>query len=130
MASLYTGDAVEVFFGAEKPDQDGALLSSDRQLVIGAGKPGPAPYLYYDTSFQTPTRTLVVPGTDGKSYIVEVAIPWAAFGTKPQTGQVIRFDIAFDDSEDGIRRRYQLVWNGNANNHGDRTPWGHVVLGN
>jgi hypothetical protein len=127
-ADLWSGDAVEVFLGAEKPDQDGELLFSDRHLLLGATGAGAVRYYYDHSPQQYPCETMLVPGSDGKSYTLEAAIPWEALGIKPQVGQELRFDVGINDSTDGTDRRVQLMWNGTGKNSGDRTHWGRLKL--
>ena len=126
--ALWSGDAVEVFLGTEKLDQGGALLFTDRHLLIGAPGPGPAPYHDAHTPVAYPVRTLIVPGVDARSYTVEAAIPWTALGLMPQPGDELLFDLGIDDSTDGTARRAQLMWNGSDKNSGDRTHWGRLKL--
>jgi hypothetical protein len=126
--NVWSGDGVEVFLGSEKVDEGGELLFSDRHLMIGAGGPGSAPYYFANSLQQYECHTVVVPGSDGKSYTLEAAIPWNALGTQPHAGQELLFDVAFNNSDDGTGRNAQLMWNGTAKNSGDRTHWGHAKL--
>jgi hypothetical protein len=126
---LWSGDALELYLGSEKTDEGGPLLYSDRHIVIGAPKAGPAPIVFGNVTTQPVSQTIVVPGADGKSYTVEAAIPWSALNTKPQIGQSLLFDLAVDNSDDGTMRLQQLMWNGTGRNSTDRTHWGHLQLG-
>ncbi len=122
------GDAIELFLGSEKLEQGGALLFSDRHLTIGVGTTGKAPYYFTNSPQQYACETLVIPGADGRSYTLEVGIPWEALGVTPKAGIELLFDLAIDDSPDGERRDRQITWNGTDKNSGDRTHWGHVKL--
>ena len=125
---LWSGDGIELFFGPENIDQGGALQFSDRHLVIGATAAGKVPYNYFNSPRQYATETLIVPGSDGKSYTLEAAIPWQALGLTPKAGTEILFDIGIDDSVNGDGRQRQLMWNGTDKNSSDRTHWGHAKL--
>ncbi len=127
--SIWNGDGVELFFGSENVDQGGALLFSDRHLIIAASGPGKATFNYFNSPEQYPTETLIVPGSDEKGYTLEAAIPWKALGvTAPKAGVDLLFDIGIDDSVDGKNRQHQIMWNGTDKNSGDRTHWGHIKL--
>jgi hypothetical protein len=133
---LWSADALELFFGSEKLDQPGGLLFTDRQLLLSAAKPdGKCRWFLARAAEQPAINMEVLPGVDGKSYTLEVAIPWSVVvpasvpaGFKPEVGRELLFDIAIDDSANGTSRRCQLVWNGTAKNSGDRTGWGRLRL--
>jgi len=124
-ASLWSGDAVELFVGGESPDQIGQLLPSDRHILLGAGKSvGAAKWFVAGSSTQDGVELVVQPNVSGKGYTLEAKIPFTVLGFKPKSGQSVRFDIAIDDSENGRDRIRQLVWNGTSRDSGDRTDWG------
>jgi hypothetical protein len=127
-SKLWNGDAIEIFLGSEKLDQGGALLFSDRHLIIGAGNRGKVPF--YDDKSPQPyaCETFLVPGSDGKSYTLEAGIPWEALDVTPKVGTTLLFDIAIDDSSNGQMRNRQITWNGTDKNSGDRTHWGTAKL--
>ncbi|MDR3709490.1 MAG: sugar-binding protein [Capsulimonadaceae bacterium] len=118
---LWNGDAVELFIGAAKPDQDGPLLASDHQVLLGAGKAS----RWFVTNSRTQDGIVLVvqPGVSGHGYVIEAKLPFALLGFTPTPGQTIRFDMAIDDSADSAARVRQIVWNGTARNSGDRTNW-------
>ena len=126
--SLWNGDGVELFVGAEETDRAGPLLLTDRQVLLSAGHPpdGKMSYLAH-TAAQIPCRVVVTPTVDGHGYVLEAAIPFAALGFVPKPGQTFRFDLAIDDGE-GAGRKRQLMWNGGARNSGDRSAWGEAAL--
>jgi hypothetical protein len=66
------------------------------------------------------------PGNSG--YTLEAAIPFKALGFAPKAGRELRFDLGIDDSENGMRRVRQIMWNGIGRNSGDRTAWGFARL--
>ena len=127
---LWSGDGLELFIGHERLDQPGALLFTDRQVLLSAGLPGGAP-AWHDARAAQPyaCELAVVPRVDGRGYTLEAAIPFAGLGFKPADGQALRFDLGVDDSPDGTSRARQIMWNGTARNSGDRTHWGRAVLG-
>ncbi|WP_168119515.1 sugar-binding protein [Paenibacillus sp. HB172176] len=61
-------------------------------------------------------------------YAVELAIPWINFGITPTGSQVIGFDIAVNDDDDGATRDGQLVWAGEANNYQNTSAFGDLAL--
>jgi hypothetical protein len=118
--SLWNGDGVEFFLGAENLDQGGSLIFSDRHLIVGAAGPGKAPFYYGNSpdQYTADTQTLM-----------ETAVPWKALGvTDPKAGLEILFDIGINDSVDGKGRQHQIMWNGTDKNSGDRTHWGRIKL--
>ena len=125
-ASLWNGDAVEVFLGAENLDQGGALLFSDRHLLVGATGAGKVPFYYGNSPRQYPCETMIVPG--GSGYTLEAAIPWDSLGVVPKVGTRLLFDLGIDDSTNGGSRQHQIMWNGTERNSGDRTHWGTITL--
>lgn len=124
--SFWNGDGIELFLGAEAPDEGGELRFTDRQLLISA-TPGAGAY-WAKQSDQKPVQVVVLPFPDGKGYSLEAAIPWNALGvTEPKTGMKLRFDLALDNS-DGEKRIEQFMWSGTAYNHSDRSMWGTATL--
>ncbi len=125
---LWDGDALELFIGSEKLDAGGALLFSDRHLLVSAGAGGKA--AFYDPQSPEPyaCETLLVPGGDGRSYTLEIAVPWTALSVKPVVGTELLFDLAIDDSTDGSMRHRQITWSGTDKNSSDRTRWGRIKL--
>jgi len=127
--NLWRGDGVELFLGTEEFDRPGALLFSDRQVLLSAAQVDGKPQWHYrNAPQQYDLKMVVVPATDGKGYTLQAAIPFAALGFKPKEGMQLLFDIAIDNSADGKNRRCQLMWNGTAKNSGDRAHWGRARL--
>ncbi len=127
--ALWEGDGLEVFLGHEKPDQPGPLLFTDRQVLLSGGLVDGKPQWYYaQAPKQYDCGLTVVRNVDGKGYVIEAAIPFAALDMKPAEGQQMLFDLALDNSNDGSGRACQLMWNGIARNSGDRTHWAHATL--
>lgn len=124
--SLWSADGVELFIGHEMLDQPGQPLFSDRQILLGGSKE--AKTYIAKVREQVAIRSVVVPRTDGKGYVLQAAIPVAALGFEPKEGVEIRFDLGIDDSADGKRRDRQLMWNGTERNSGDRTGWGRAAF--
>lgn len=125
-SELWMGDGVELFIGSESLDRGGALLFSDRQILLGAGKNNQ--FHAVKQASQPAIETAVVPSVDGKGYTLEAAIPWSALGIAPKENLEILFDLAVDDSVDGKDRSWQIVWNGTDRNSGDRGAWGRLRL--
>ena len=105
---LWSADGIEVFLGTEKPDEGGPLQFLDRQVLVGAPGVGIAPFYYgnSDVQYACAARVFVSPA----GYTVEAAIPWTALGGTPRLAQILRFDLAIDDSTDGRNRRAQIIW--------------------
>jgi hypothetical protein len=59
---------------------------------------------------------------------MQVSVPWKILGIKPSSGTEFRFDVGIDNSDDGLMRRQQLMWNGNAQNSSARGAWGRAKL--
>ena len=126
---IWSGDAIELFIGHDKPDQPGPLLFSDRQVFLSAGKvDGACQWHFVNVAKQSSLQMTVLRSVDGKGYILEAAVPFAALGFTPKAGEEILFDMAIDDSEDGKSRTRQLMWNGTSRNSGDRSAWGRATL--
>ncbi|MGI5867999.1 MAG: sugar-binding protein [Kiritimatiellia bacterium] len=123
---LWNADCVELFIGSENLDQGGAMLFTDRQILLGAGE---ANQFYMPNVPRQPAiRTAVVPKVDGSGYDLEAAIPWRSLDIAPKAGQTLLFDIGIDNSDTGSGRTAQLMWNGGARNSGDRSYWGRMIL--
>ncbi len=125
--SLWMGDGVELFVGHEEPEEAGELRFSDRQILLGAGA---EPSAYFARMGVQPegTRIAATRNVTAKGYTIEAAIPWKALDIVPVKGSEILLDIAVDDSEDGLTRRRQLMWNGSSRNSSDRGGWGRAKL--
>ena len=127
--TVWSGDGVELFIGHEDVEKPGPLLFGDRQVLLSGGLPGGAPQWYFaNAPRQYGCELAVVAHVNGKGYVLEAAIPFAALGFTPKGGQRLRFDLALDNSDAGRSRTCQLMWNGVARNSGDRTHWGWAVL--
>ena len=129
-ADLWNADAVELFIGSEQLEKVGILLFSDRQILLGAGKPEGACrwHVVNATPGASACTVEAVARVDGKGYVLEAAIPFAQLGFSPQPGQTLRFDLAIDDGASGQGRQRQIVWNGNERNSANRGLWGKAVL--
>jgi hypothetical protein len=128
-ADLWMGDGIELFFGRENPGKEGPLLPSDRQVLISASSASGKPEAHVVNATEQPAiETTAILDPDGKGYILEAAIPFAALGFKPKTGDTILFDVALDDSSDGKQRLRQFAWNGTDRNSTERGQWGSAVF--
>jgi len=129
-SGLWNADAVELFIGHEQLEKAGSLLFSDRQVLLGAGKPeGTCRWHVVNATPGAPGCTVeAIPRVDGKGYVLEAAVPFALLGFTPKPGMVLRFDLAIDDGASGQGRQRQIAWNGTERNSGDRGVWGRAVL--
>ena len=124
--NLWNGDGAELFFGSEQPTQGGALIFTDRQIFLGAGRSGQFHVVNADE--QPAIKTAVAMAVDGQGWTLEAAIPWRALNVgTPQAGDEFLFDLAIDDGDGGGRIR-QLMWNGSERNSSDRGGWGRLKL--
>lgn len=128
-SSVWKGDGVELFVGPEDVNIREGLLSKDRQLIMSAAVANGSPYWrWFNTSEQADIRMAVQPLDGGSGYTLEAAVPWTALNVNPAQGKEMLFDFGFDDSEDGITRMRQYMWNGTDANSGNRGLWGNAVL--
>ena len=128
-ADLWAADGIELFLGSEAIDEAGPLRFTDRQILIGAGRPDGKGQFHIVNAPHQPTVTMaVVPAAASNGYTLEVAIPWNLVGVEPKEGLGLLFDLAVDDSSDGTTRNCQLMWNGSARNSADRGGWGRLRL--
>ncbi|GAA3408242.1 sugar-binding protein [Paenibacillus hodogayensis] len=127
-ANVWKGDAIELFVGSEAPEQKEGLLVSDRQLIMSAANDGGYYWQWFNTSGQHAIDMAVRKHPAGDGYSLEAAIPWVALHTTAEEGRRLRFDFGFDDSEDGIVRKRQWLWNGLDGNASNRGNWGEATL--
>lgn len=59
-------------------------------------------------------------------YAVEIAIPWSNLGITPSANNIIGFDIANIDNDNGYK--YQLIWSGNNINDRTTINFGELTL--
>lgn len=126
-ARLWNGDGIELFIGSKSLGQGGSPIFSDRQILIGASKT-PRLHVVDHADEGAAYKLLVHRDVSGEGYVVQVSMPWKALGIEPKTGLELLFDIAIDNSDDGVLRKQQLAWNGTAKNSGDRGAWGRARL--
>lgn len=124
---MWQGDGVELFVGARDLEKTGSMIFSDRQILLGAGRE-PRVFIADSEEAAAACKLVVVPDVTGDGYVLEAAIPWTELGVKPSAGMEILFDVAVDNSDDGMERKQQLMWNGTARNSGDRGAWGRAKL--
>jgi hypothetical protein len=125
--ALWSGDAIELFLGSRELDRKGQLSLSDRQIIVGVG----AQLHVQSRGHEEETaayRVHVSEDVSGSGYVIEASLPWSVLQIAPAAGSELLFDVAIDNSEDGITRRQQLVWNGNGRNSSDRGAWGRARL--
>ena len=62
-------------------------------------------------------------------YTIEMAIPWSNIAiTNPVAGQIIGFDIANDDDDNGAARESQRMWSGDGDNWRYPRNFGDLIL--
>jgi hypothetical protein len=125
--SYWNADCVELFLGVEQLDRGGALLFTDKQFLLGAGKADGSQH-YVPNVPKQPKVSMAVVRDGDKGYTMEVAIPWVDLGVDPKEGTALLFDMAVDNSDEGDRRNAQIMWNGGARNSSDRSLWGRLRL--
>jgi len=121
---LWQGDGIELFIGSQETANSGKLLS-DRHILIGAGK---SPEIFVEGEDSQPQGTQVAVASSKDGYTVEAAIPWKVLGIKPAKGTQFMFDIAIDNSDDGMKRINQFIWNGGSQTSIDHGAWGKAKL--
>ena len=110
---------------SEELEKGGALLFTDRHLLLSAGKVEGKWQWYWDNAATQPEiEMIVVPRTGGDGYVLQAAIPFSVLGFEPKVGRKIRLDVGVDGSKDGKARQQQLMWNGKAMNSRNRSAWG------
>jgi len=82
--SIWAADGVELFVGGENPDQDGALIFSDRQLLMAASATPKFFFGHQPQGTDGNCQLFVQPNVDGKGYTLEAAIPFKALGIEPK----------------------------------------------
>jgi len=123
----WSGDGVELFLGARNLAEPGNMLFSDRQVLISAGEK-PGVFVVDHPEAGAACRVLVLKDVTGDGYTLQAELPWTALGIEPRAELEMLFDLAIDNSDDGVARLQQLVWNGTAKNSGDRSAWGRARL--
>lgn len=126
-ANLWQGDCLEIFIGGEKTNEPGALMPTDRQILLGAAA---VPEVCVANS-PTPVdgiKVVTVGNVTGDGYTIEAAIPWATLGIKPKSDKEFLFDLGVDNTDDGKLRSRQWMWNGSERNSSDRGNWGRAKL--
>jgi hypothetical protein len=127
---LWSSDAVELFVGTQSMDKGGAMLPTDRQVVLGANPEIANQWHWYNTVVQPDVQRAVIKHADGKGWTLEAAVAWRDLGLAqtPKAGQRLRFDLAVDESDGGDKRQRQFMYNGNERNSSDRSAWGVLQL--
>ncbi|PAW76589.1 MAG: hypothetical protein B9S32_14520 [Verrucomicrobia bacterium Tous-C9LFEB] len=125
--NLWQGDCLEIFIGGEKTNEPGALMPTDRQILLSAGM-SPKFYVANSPVLVTDIRVVTAKNVTGEGYTIEAAIPWAVLGIKPESGKELLFDLGVDNTDDGKLRSRQWMWNGSERNSSDRGNWGRAKL--
>ncbi len=103
------------------------MIFSDRQILFGAGKEAKI-FIDGHLDESAKCKSLAVKDVTGDGYVLEASIPWSVLGISAAAGTELLFDVGIDNSDDGQIRKHQLMWNGTANNPGDRGVWGRAKL--
>jgi hypothetical protein len=127
--NVWKGDNVEMFFGPGDLTTPGDPLFNDRQLIMSAQMTDGQPFWYwFFTNRQKPVNMIVQASPDGQGYILEAAIPWSTVNMTAAAGTEFKFDFGFDNSDTGLKRIQQWMWNGTPQNSTDRSMWGRAKL--
>lgn len=126
-ASYWAGDGVELFIGSKNLNVGGNPQFSDRHILIGAGAT-PGVFVVDQPDAGKACEIVVVKDVAGDGYTVQVRLPWSVLGITPQANAELLFDVAINNSDDGLTRAQQLVWSGNEKNSGERGAWGRARL--
>jgi len=126
---VWNGDGLEIFVGADNPDQGGALKVKDRQLVLAGSRIGKPFYHWFNGMQQQPLIQLAVKMDDNKKgYAIEAAIPLESLNIQDVFKEKkVRFDIGFDNGDER-QRNTQYMWNGTESNSRSRDKWGMLVF--
>ncbi|WP_274649068.1 sugar-binding protein [Paenibacillus humicola] len=128
-SNLWKGDGIELFTGPDDLELAGSLQFSDRQIIMSSAIVNDANYwMWFNTGHQPAVTMNVQPAQDGQGYVLDAAIPWSAIHISPADGEQFLFDFGFDDSEDGVNRLRQWIWNGTNKDNVDRGLWGLAKL--
>lgn len=122
LGAPWDDDAVEIFIDGTL-DGKAAYNSFTRQFLMRYNDP--ALWEQHDRTYGVRHGLALVPG----GYTVELAVPWAHLGVRPQPGQSIGFDLGNDDKDhDGGARDGQIMWCGSVRNFEDKSGFGRVTL--
>jgi hypothetical protein len=126
---IWNGDALEIAFSslANSNPKRTFLFPEDCHIGISMGEPA----IVYNWAKDAILEGVILKKTQtGKSYICEVAIPWAAIGVKPLNTDVeYDFEIALDMSDASGKRGVQYRWNSNEKEgfHQNPSLWGSII---
>jgi len=131
---IWNGDGLE-FCLSTNPQADpnrGYFTPTDWQLGFspGDGTPahGPRSWEWTKLKAEVPGASVTSRATSS-GYVLEVTVPWKAFGSfQPTVGVSLGFDAAVDQSGPDGTRGYQWVWNGNNQFYNSPVQWGTLVL--
>jgi len=131
---LWKGDCVELFISVDPVKiQEKGYASSDFQILIGAnGRMWICNQAKGGVRNNAPTLSYAVVKKNVRGYTLEAKINVANFWDKPfrtfKKGDVLGFDIAISDLDDGGMRKGKLVWNGTEEGYKDSAVWGRLKL--
>lgn len=134
---IYKGDSLEILldtdlYGDYYYDE---LSSDDYQLGISPGRPDVngvrEAYLWYPYRIAGPRPEVQIAAVkDVGLYRVEIAIPWALFGTTPSVGRHYGFAFSVSDNDIVISNVQESMASSVAGRHLTHPmSWGELVLG-
>ena len=118
---VFLDDGVELYLDVN--NNGGPYDSTDNQFIIGYQDDS----LFLARPFNGALR-FATSLTEVAGYSVELAIPWADLGIRPESGLTLGFDIGINDDRDGGEREGQLMWAGTDRNFATTEALGDVVL--
>jgi hypothetical protein len=131
---LWKGDCVELFVSVDPARiQEKGYASSDFQILIGAnGKMWVCNQAKGGVRNSIPVLSYATVKKNARGYTLKAKINIANFWDKPfrmfKKGDVLGFDIAISDLDDGGMRKGKLVWNGTEEGYKDSAVWGRLKL--
>ena len=131
---LWKGDCVELFISVDPAKiQEKGYTSSDFQILIGSnGSMWVCNQAKCGVRNNTPVLSYVAVKKKEHGYTLEAKISVTNFWDKPlrtfKKGDILGFDIAINDLDDGGMRKGKLVWNGTEEGYKDSAVWGRLKL--
>ncbi len=131
---LWKGDCAEFFVSMDPSKiQEKGYTPCDFQILIGAnGGMWISDQAKGGTRNNAPVLSRAVSKAGGKGYVLEVKINVSNFSDKPlhvfKSGEILGFDLALNDADEGMTRKAKLVWNGTEEGYKDAAVWGRLKL--
>ena len=125
--NTFDDDSIEIYFDINNTKTGGLDRSSKRYqyrfIPQNDGEIESFPALLPTQGFQLATL-------GDEAYVLEISMPWETLNLdNPEEGQVIGFDVALNDDDDGDGRDGQLLWYATgADDWSDPATWGSILL--